>query len=46
MFERAYAGFAELGARLDRLNVDTPEAAGRVARIYAETLLSMAGATT
>ena len=46
MFERAYAGFAELGARLDRLNVDTPEAAARDARIYAETLLSMAGATT
>ena len=45
-FERAYADFAELGARLDRLNADTPEAAARDARIYAETLLLMAGATT
>jgi len=45
-FERAYADFAELGARLDRLNADTPEAAARDARIYAETLLSMVGATT
>ena len=44
-FERAYADFVELGARLDRLNADTPKAA-RDARIYAETLLSMAGATT
>ena len=45
-FERAYAVFAELGVRLDRLNADTPKAAARDARIYAETLLSMAGATT